>query len=63
MRVERACPTWGGKMLGDDTKRPAGRRTLKLIPGLVAWLSRYRTERALSDDGGGRSTAWSALPR
>jgi integrase len=44
VRVERARPTVGGKMFDyDDTKSPAGRRTLRLSPGLILRLRTHRT--------------------
>jgi integrase len=44
LRVERARPTSGGKMFdSEDTKSPAGKRTLKLSPGLVLRLRTHRT--------------------
>ncbi len=44
VRIERARPTVGGKMFDyDDTKSPAGRRTLKLTPGLALRLRTHRT--------------------
>jgi integrase len=44
VRVERARPALGGKTFdSDDTKSPAGRRTLRLSPGLILRLRTHRT--------------------